>query len=105
MRKLPELLYLNKFTPVYQGEHGLRTLRELARDYIAITRDLTRVMSRLKAMDRSWGIPCAGQQVYSPRYRAEWLAKISETGVRHRAELFYLQFDTRITRKLWASEP
>jgi hypothetical protein len=44
-------------------------------------------MSRLKAIYRSWGIPCAGQQVYAPRYRAEWLAKISEAGVRRRAEL------------------
>ena len=93
-RKLSELLYLNKFTPVYHGEHGLRTLRELARAYLTITRDLTRVMSRLKAIYRGWGIRCAGQQVYSPRYRAEWVAKICEAGVRHRAELYYLQFDT-----------
>jgi len=42
---------------------------------------------------RSWGIPCAGQQVYAPRYRAEWLAKISEAGVRRRAGLYYQQFD------------
>jgi Transposase IS116/IS110/IS902 family len=39
------------------------------------------------------GIPCAGQQVYAPRYRAEWLAKISEVGVRRRAELYHQQFD------------
>jgi hypothetical protein len=81
-RKLSELLYLNKLSPVYHGEPGNRTLKELARSYIAITRDLTRVMSRLKAIYRSWAIPCAGKQVYAPRYRAEWLAKISETGVR-----------------------
>ena len=93
-RKLSELLYLNKFTAVYHGQHGLRTLRELARSFITMTRDLTRVMSRLKAIYRSWGIRCAGQQVYSPRYRAEWLAKIAEVGVRRRAELYYLQFDT-----------
>jgi transposase len=92
-RKLSELLYLNKLSPVYHGEQGIRTLKELARSYITITRDLTRVMSRLKAIYRSWGIPCAGQQVYAPRYRAEWLAKISEAGVRRRAELYYQQFD------------
>src|SRR5260370_7260303 len=50
-------------------------------------------MSRLKAIYRSWGIPCAGQQVYAPRYRAEWLAKISEAGVPRRTELYYQQFD------------
>jgi transposase len=31
--------------------------------------------------------------VYAPRYRAEWLAKISEAGVRRRAELYYQQLD------------
>jgi hypothetical protein len=38
-------------------------------------------------------MPCAGQQVYAPRYRTEWLAKITEAGVRRRAELYYHQFD------------
>jgi transposase len=92
-RKLSELLYLNKLSPVYHGEQGIRILKELARSYITITRDLTRVMSRLKAIYRSWAIPCTGQQVYAPRYRAEWLAKISEAGVCRRAELYYQQFD------------
>jgi hypothetical protein len=80
-RKLSELLYMNKLSPVYHGEQGIRTLRELARSYITITRDLTRVMSRLKAIYRGWAIPCVGQQVYAPHYRAEWLAKILEAGV------------------------
>jgi len=93
-RKLSELLYLNRLSSVYHGEQGIRTLRELARSYLTITRDLTRVMSRLKAIYRGWAIPCAGQQVYAPHYRAEWLAKITEAGVRRRAELYYLQFDT-----------
>jgi transposase len=92
-RKLAELLYMNKLNPVYHGEQGIRTLKELARSYITITRDLTRVMSRLKAIYRGWAIPCAGQQVYAPRYRTEWLAKIVEAGVRRRAELYYQQFD------------
>jgi Transposase len=43
-RKLAELLYLNKLNPVYHGAAGIRTLKELARSYLAITRDLTRVM-------------------------------------------------------------
>jgi transposase len=29
----------------------------------------------------------------APRYRTEWLAKITEGGVRRRAELYYQQFD------------
>ncbi len=62
-RKLADLLYLNKLNPVYHGETGI------------------------------WAIPCAGQRVYAPRYRSEWLAKITEAGVRRRAEIYYQQLD------------
>ena len=92
-RKLAELLYMNKLTPVYHGEHGLRMLKELSRSYLTISKDLGRVMNRLKALYRSWTIPCAGTQVYAPRYRSEWLSKITEAGVRRRAELYYQQLD------------
>ena len=70
-----------------------RTLRELARSYQTISQDLTRVMNRLKALYRGWGIACAGTQVYAPRYREEWLGKIAQAGVRRRAELLYQQLD------------
>ena len=92
-RKLSEQLYMNNIKSVYHGEHGLRTLKELARSYLTISKDLTRVMNRLKALYRSCGIPCAGKEVYAPRHRAEWLAKISEAGVRRRAEHYYQQLD------------
>src|SRR5216683_6581016 len=54
---------------------------------------VTHVMTRVKAIYRSWGIPCTGKQVYAPRHRAEWLAKINEPGVRRRAEFYYQQLD------------
>src|SRR5947209_15220743 len=92
-RKLAELLRGRLLRAVYHGENGLRTLRELARSYLTISKDQARVMSRLKALYRSWGIPCSGTQVYALRYRGEWLSKIAETGVRRRAELFYQQLD------------
>ena len=92
-RKLAELLRSNLLRPVYHGEHGVRTLKELSRSYLAIRGDLARVMTRLKAVYRSWAIPCVGKQVYAPRYRAEWLGKLSEAGVRRRAEIYYEQFD------------
>ncbi len=92
-RKLSEMLHMNNIKSVYHGQHGLRTLKELGRSYLTITKDLTRVMNRLKALYRSWAIPCAGKEVYAPRYRAEWLAKISEAGVRRRAEHYYQQLD------------
>ena len=92
-RKLSELLYLNKLNPVYHGEHGMRALKELARSYLTITRDLTRVMSRLKAIYRSWGLLVPASRCTHRATPAEWLAKISEVGVRRRAELYYQQFD------------
>src|SRR6202163_1166153 len=92
-RKLGELLRAELLTPVYHGESGVRTLRELSRSYLAASKDLTRVMNRLKAIYRSWAIPCAGQEVYSPRHRAAWLEKLRETGVRRRAEQTYRQLD------------
>jgi hypothetical protein len=39
------------------------------------------------------GIPCAGTKVYAPRYREEWLKKITEAGVRRRAQLYYQHLD------------
>jgi hypothetical protein len=61
--KLADLLRTGMLRPVYHGENGLRTLRELGRSYQTISKDLTRVMNRLKALYRGWGIPCAGTQV------------------------------------------
>jgi transposase len=86
-RKLAELLHGNLLKPVYHGEQGLRTLKELARSYLTISKDVTRVMNRLKALYRSWGIACAGTQVYAPRHRSEWLGRISEAGVATRRTL------------------
>src|SRR6201984_2083082 len=99
-RRLAELLRLNHLNPVYHGEHGLRSLKELVRSYVTITKDLGRVMSRVKAIYRSWAIPCPGKQVYAPRQRAEWLGKIHEPGVRQRAEFYYQQLDAlRVLRQ------
>src|ERR1700746_2749453 len=91
--KLADLLRGGYLRSVYHGENGLRTLKELARSYLTISQDLTRVMNRVKALYRSWGVACGGQQVYAPRHPAECLNKIGELGVRRRAEFFYQQLD------------
>ena len=99
-RRLAELLRLNHLSTVYHGEHGLRSLKELVRSYLTITKDLGRVMSRVKAIYRSWAILCTGKQVCAPRHRAEWLGQITEPGVRQRAEFCYQQLDAlRILRQ------
>jgi transposase len=92
-RKLAELLRSNLLRPVYHGEHGVRSLKELSRSYLTISGDLARVMTRLKALYRSWAIACSGKQVYAPRHREQWLGKITEAGVRRRAEFYYEQLD------------
>src|SRR5450432_4098297 len=79
-RKLAELLRQGALSAVYHGENGLRMLKELSRSYLTISKDLVRVMNRLKARYRSWAIPCAGTQVYAPRYRSEWLSKWAGVG-------------------------
>jgi hypothetical protein len=92
-RKLAERLRLHDLKPVYHGETGVRMLRELARSYLTVVKDLSRVMNRLKALYRSWGIPCAGRDVYYTRHRSQWLEKIPEAGTRRRAEQLYQQLD------------
>jgi transposase len=93
-RKLAELLRTNQLKAVYHGEHGMRSLKELGRSYLTITQDTTRVMNRIKALYRSWAIPCSGTTVYAARHRQAWLAKIVEPGVRVRAEHLYQQLDS-----------
>src|ERR1700740_65667 len=92
-RQLANRLRLNDLKSVYHGENGIRMLRELARSYLTIVKDLSRVMNRVKALYRSWAIPCAGRDVYYTRHRSQWLEKIREAGPRHRAEHLYQQLD------------
>jgi hypothetical protein len=54
---------------------------------------VTHEMTRVEAICRSWAIPCSDKQVYTSHHRAEWLAKINESGVRRRAEFYYQQLD------------
>jgi transposase len=92
-RKLAELLRGGFLSPVYHGEAGVRVLREMARSYLTLTQDTTRVMNRIKAVYRGRGIPCSGQKVYAVRHHHEWLEKLAEPGVRRRTERLYQQLD------------
>jgi hypothetical protein len=46
-------LRVDHLASVYHGEHGLRTLKELVRSYLTVTKDLSRVMTRVKDIHRS----------------------------------------------------
>ena len=59
-------------------------------------KDVTRVMSRLKAVYRSCGDPLRGtRRLTYTRHRGEWLPRqeVKEAGVRRRAEQLYQQLD------------
>ena len=91
IRTLEHFAY--QYSTHYESAPLLIYIQRLSRSYLTISKDLGRVMNRLKALYRSWAIPCAGAQVYAPRDRSEWLSKITGAGVRRRAEHFYKQLD------------
>ena len=90
---LSELLRLGSLRAVYHGSPHLSTLKELTRTYQNVVEDSTRVMLRLKALFRARGIKAPGKRVYHPRTRDEWMAKLTEGGVRFRAQILYAQLD------------
>jgi transposase len=92
-RKLAHLLRGRLLSPIYHGEHGTRTLKELVRSDEALVRDAARVMSRIKALFIGRGIACRGVSVYTARHREQWLARLEEPGHRLRAAMLYRQLD------------
>jgi transposase len=79
-RKLAERLRLHDLKPVYHGETGVRMLRELARSYLTVVKDLSRVMNRLKALYRSWAIPCVGVHALAQRACCTCRCVVGEDG-------------------------
>ena len=77
-RNLAELLYLNKLKEVHHAPWDYRQLREGVRAYTKASRDLTQSKNRLKAFYLFNGVPCAGEKVYSRRYRATYVKQAQE---------------------------
>ena len=92
-RKLADLLRLNALKPVYHGEHGTRTLKELVRCYECVVKDLSRVKNRLKALYNSRAIPNRGGELYHQSKRESWIQKQENAGRKMRAELLFRQMD------------
>ena len=61
-RKLAEMLRTNQLKPEYHGEHGIRTLKELGRSYLTITKDVTRSMNRIKTLIPKLGHSLSGHK-------------------------------------------
>jgi transposase len=92
-RQLAEWLRVGTLKSVYHGNAQRRALKELAKSYLALVGDTTRVMNRLKALYRARGIACKGRRVYSIPLRPQWIEQLREPGVRRRAELLDQQLD------------
>jgi len=108
-RKPAQLLRAGLLSPVYHGEHGTRDLKELVRSYEYLVEDSTRTMNRIKALYRGRAVACAGTDVYKPRQREGWLAKLPEAGVQARARRLFSELDhlnglRREARKALAAE-
>ena len=98
-RKLADLLRTGMLRRVYHG-HETRKLKELVRSYENLSSDMQRVMARIKAIYRGQGISTTGRAVYQLRQREQWLEKLTEQGLRPRAELLHEQLDqVRLLRK------
>jgi transposase len=91
--KLAQYLRAGLLKPVYHGSAATQTLKQLAHNYDSITSDTQRVMNRIKSLYRSRGVGCSGMDVYYSRNRQEWLGKLTEEGMRLRAEFLYKQLD------------
>ena len=91
--QLADLLRMNRLTPVYHVDHGLQSLKELGGSYTALTRDTTRLKSRLKSLYRSQAIPHKGKTLYGTRRRKQWLEQLANPGLRDRAELLFAAHD------------
>ena len=92
-RKLADLLRTGLLRSVYHGHEATRKLKEFVRAYETLSIDTQRTMARIKAIFRGRGIPTPGRGVYQPKRRDQWLALLTEPGVRQRAAWSFQQLD------------
>jgi transposase len=78
---------------VFKSPERYRQLREWARVYQALNRDLVRVKNRLKHQFARRGIRCTGSRVYQPRHREEWLTQLPPA-MQPTARLLTVELDT-----------
>jgi transposase len=90
---LAERMRLGALKRVYKGEQGMRKLKELARSYLYLVSDCTRIKNRIKALFRARAIEYKRADIYDPAQREKWLAKLKEQGARARAERLYEELD------------
>jgi transposase len=83
---------------VYKDAKRFTALRERARAYAMVTRDLARVKNRIKSFYRSRGVACSGEAVYRPEERAE-RARELPVATRQAVELLGRELDHLVELK------
>ena len=78
--------------PVYKASRECARLREAVRLEGKLLQDAVRAKQRLKSLYRRRGVACLGEEVYSPRLREQWHAKLPAS-VRPSAELLGQELD------------
>jgi transposase len=77
---------------VYKAPRRYLRLRELARVYGLLSRDVARSKNRLKSLVRRRGIDCTGEGIYQPEERDRWLKQLP-AGLRSIGELLGVGLD------------
>src|SRR5512143_2616560 len=90
---LAELLRLGKVEhAVYKAPGQYAELRELARVYAKVVKDVTRCRNRLKSIYRSRGIDVSGEQVYQAQEQAGYQEQLPESA-RQAAKLLWSELE------------
>jgi len=96
-RKLAELLRGNQLKPVYHGEHGVRTLKELVRSYLS--KDVARVRAWAESQARGKEkiqnalmikrtSEMASTTIRGPKISKRWLRAVSRSTVARKTPIF-----------------
>lgn len=88
---------------VFKAPRRYRRLRELARVYALLTRDVTRTKNRLKSLVRRRGICCSGDGIYNPQQRDHWVSQLPAE-LRSVGELLGVSLDCAMELKGEAEE-
>ena len=97
-----DLLRRGGLRAVYHGSPHREALKELARTYLNLVQDGTRVMLRLKALFRARGIRTPGTRVYHPAGRAAWIPFLGPVRVALLLATMQTPWRFRTKRNRWA---
>lgn len=77
---------------VYKAPRQFAKLREIARTYTLLTRDVARTKNRLKSLFRRRGVECSGEGIYHAEVRAKRLKELP-AAMRQAVELLGVELD------------